>query len=129
MQVLRAALGPGYELSFAAGGFREYLRNSVEWAAVMPLVDRVNLMSYNLVNGYSTTTGHHTPLYATPQQRASVNEGVRYLDSVGVVPGKVVVIGAALLRARLQRRASRRQPEPALARQVQAGVRLQVLRR
>lgn len=94
IQGLRTALGPGYEISFAAGGFREYLRNSVEWAAVMPLVDRVNLMSYDLVHGYSTTTGHHTPLYSTPQQRASVDDGVRYLDSVGVAPGKVV-IGAA----------------------------------
>lgn len=94
VQALRATLGSAYEISFAAGGFPEYLRNSVEWAAVMPLVDRVNLMSYDLVNGYSTTTGHHTPLYSTPQQQASVDNGVRYLDSMGVAPGKIV-IGAA----------------------------------
>ena len=94
VQALRAALGPGYELSFAAGGSPNYLRHSVEWAAVMPLVNRVNLMSYDLVSGYSTTTGHHTPLYATPQQQVSTDYGVRYLDSVGVDPGKIV-IGAA----------------------------------
>ena len=94
VQALRTALGSGYEISFAAGGFPEYLRNSVEWPAVMPLVNRVNLMSYDLVNGYSTTTGHHTPLYATSQQRPSVDSGVRFLDSVGVAPGKIV-IGAA----------------------------------
>jgi chitinase len=94
VQALRATLGKTYEISFAAGGFPQYLRTSVEWAAVMPLVNRVNLMSYDLVNGYSTTTGHHTPLYATPVQRVSVDAGVRYLDSVGVAPGKIV-IGAA----------------------------------
>ena len=94
VQALRTALGPGPELSFAAGGFPEYLRNSVEWAAVMPLVNRVNLMSYDLVNGYSTTTGHHTPLHSASPQVASVDNGVRYLDSVGVSPGKIV-IGAA----------------------------------
>ena len=94
VQALRAALGPGPELSFAAGGFPEYLRQSVEWTAVMPLVNRVNLMSYDLVNGNSTTTGHHTPLYAAAGRRLSVAEGVRYLDSVGVDPGKIV-IGAA----------------------------------
>ncbi len=94
VQALRTTLGSTYEISFAAGGFREYLRNSVDWAAVMPLVDRVNLMSYDLVNGYSTTTGHHTPLYSTPQQRASVDDGVHFLDSIGVAPGKIV-IGAA----------------------------------
>ena len=94
VQALRTALGSGYEISFAAGGFPEYLRTSVEWSAVMPLVNRVNLMSYDLVNGYSTRTGHHTPLYSTPGQRASVDNGVQYLDSVGVAPGKIV-IGAA----------------------------------
>jgi len=94
VQALRTTLGNDYELSFAAGGFPEYLRNSVEWSAVMPLVNRVNLMSYDLVNGYSTTTGHHTPLYSTPQQVPSVDNGVRFLDSVGVAPSKIV-IGAA----------------------------------
>ena len=94
VQALRSTLGNRYELSFAAGGFPEYLRASVEWQAVMPLVNRVNLMSYDLVNGYSTATGHHTPLYSTPTQIASVDNGVRYLDSVGVAPGKIV-IGAA----------------------------------
>ncbi|GAA4501104.1 hypothetical protein GCM10023172_22430 [Hymenobacter ginsengisoli] len=94
IQGLRATLGPKYEISFAAGGYREYLQNSVEWKAVMPLVNRVNLMSYDLVNGYSTVTGHHTPLYSTPRQRASVDDGVHYLDSIGVAPSKIV-IGAA----------------------------------
>ena len=94
VQALRTTLGNKYEISFAAGGFPDYLRHAVEWQAVMPLVDRVNLMSYDLVNGYSTTTGHHTPLYSTPQQIPSVDNGVRFLDSVGVAPGKIV-IGAA----------------------------------
>jgi chitinase len=94
VQTLRATLGSKYEISFAAGGFPAYLRHSVEWPAVMAVVDRVNLMSYDLVNGYSTTTGHHTPLYFTPHQRESVDDGVRFLDSVGVASRKIV-IGAA----------------------------------
>lgn len=91
---LRKTLGNKYEISFAAGGYPEYLRKSVEWNAVMPLVNRVNLMSYDLVNGYSTTTGHHTPLYSTRQQVPSVDNGVRFLDSLGVDSRKIV-IGAA----------------------------------
>lgn len=94
VQALRTTLGNNYEISFAAGGFPDYLRHAVEWQAVMPLVNRVNLMSYDLVNGYSTTTGHHTPLYSTSKQVSSVDHGVRFLDSVGVAPGKIV-IGAA----------------------------------
>lgn len=94
VQTLRTTLGNNYEISFAAGGFPDYLQHAVEWPLVMPLVNRVNLMSYDLVNGYSTSTGHHTPLYSTPQQSFSVDQGVRFLDSVGVAPGKIV-IGAA----------------------------------
>ncbi|MCR5887225.1 glycoside hydrolase family 18 protein [Hymenobacter sp. J193] len=94
IQALRKTLGQQYEISFAAGGFTEALQKSIEWAQVMPLVNRVNLMSYDLVNGYSTTTGHHTPLYSTPTQVESVDRGVRFLDSVGVAPGKIA-IGAA----------------------------------
>jgi chitinase len=94
VQALRTTLGNDAEISFAAGGFPDYLQHAIEWPAVMPLVNRVNLMSYDLVNGYSTTTGHHTPLYSTPAQVPSIDNGVRFLDSVGVAPGKIV-IGAA----------------------------------
>src|SRR5690349_22776137 len=66
IQALRTTLGDKYEISFAAGGFTKFLTQSIEWNAVMPFVDRVNLMTYDLINGYSTVTGHHTPLYSTP---------------------------------------------------------------
>ncbi len=91
---LREALGPGREITFAAGGFTEYLQTSVDWARVMPLVDRVHLMSYDLVHGFSTRTGHHAPLFSTPAQVESVDHAVRLLDSLGV-PRRQVVIGAA----------------------------------
>src|SRR4030095_12293109 len=62
MRALRQTLGDKYEISFAAGGFTKYLAASIEWKAVMPFVDRVNIMSYDLINGFSRVTGHHTPL-------------------------------------------------------------------
>lgn len=88
---LRRQFGTRLQISFAAGGFREYLERSIDWDEVMPLVDRVHLMSYDLVNGNSTVTGHHTPLYSTPEQPASTDLAVRYLDSAGVPPGKIVI--------------------------------------
>ncbi|HSZ72467.1 MAG TPA: glycoside hydrolase family 18 protein [Cytophagaceae bacterium] len=94
LETLRKTIGDSYEISFAAGGYTEYLQKSIEWDKVMPLVNRVNLMSYDLTNGYSVLTGHHTPLYSTPQQVESTDHGVRYLDSIGV-PLNKVVIGAA----------------------------------
>ncbi|HLZ86514.1 MAG TPA: glycoside hydrolase family 18 protein [Puia sp.] len=94
LRSLRKALGRKSEISFAAGGFTSYLQTSIDWKQVAPLVDYINLMSYDLINGYSTTTGHHTGLYSTPQQVESVDHAVRWLDSAGV-PLKKVAIGMA----------------------------------
>lgn len=94
VRLLRKELGWGYELSFAAGGFTKFLEESIEWKKVMPRLNYVNVMSYDLVNGYSTVTGHHTPLYSNKEQLESTDHAVRFLDSIGV-PMKKVIIGAA----------------------------------
>lgn len=91
---LRKNLGNKHEISFAAGGFPKFLQESIEWKEVMAVADYVNLMSYDLVNGYSTKTGHHTPLYSTSEQVESADNAITYLTSVGV-PASKIVIGAA----------------------------------
>ena len=91
---LRQALGNDREVTFAAGASPTYLENSVEWMEVMQLVDRVYLMTYDIVNGISTVTGHHTPLFSTPGQKESADFAVHYLDSLGI-PHEKIVIGAA----------------------------------
>ncbi len=88
---LRNKLGNDFELSFAAGGFTKALAESIDWKKVMPLVNRVNLMTYDLVSGYDTITGHHTPLYSTPFQLESTDHAIRYLDSIGVPRNKMVI--------------------------------------
>ncbi len=94
VKAIRNTLGDQHEISFAAGGFNDYLKKSIDWKEVMPLVNFVNLMSYDLVNGFSITTGHHTPLFSTASQPESTDNAIRYLLSVGV-PAEKVVIGAA----------------------------------
>ncbi|MEZ4825712.1 MAG: glycoside hydrolase family 18 protein [Bacteroidia bacterium] len=94
VKALRDSLGPDFIISFAAGGFEKFLAESVEWDAVMPLVNNVNLMTYDLVSGASPVTGHHTPLYQTEKQINATDRAVRYLDSLGV-PKSKMVIGAA----------------------------------
>lgn len=94
VKALRDALGTDYELSFAAGAIPKFMDNSVEWAKVMPLVDRVNLMTYDLVSGNSTVTGHHTALYSSEKQVESADQAIRYLVELGV-PIEKMVIGAA----------------------------------
>lgn len=92
---LRKALGRKHEITFAAGGFTTFLKESIEWDKVMPVVNYVNLMTYDLVHGYSTVSGHHTPLYSTSKQVESTDNAVRYLDSIGV-PRSKMVIGSAM---------------------------------
>lgn len=94
LQSLRNILGDKYEISFAAGGFTKFLDSSVEWGKIAPLVDKVNLMTYDLVHGFSTVTGHHTPLYSTSGQIESTDHAVQYLESIGF-PKNKLVIGAA----------------------------------
>lgn len=94
VKALRGQLGTKNEISFAAGGFPQFLEEAVEWNLLAPLIDRVNLMSYDLVSGFSTQTGHHTPLYSTSQQVASADQAINYLDSIGF-PLDKIVIGAA----------------------------------
>lgn len=95
VEALRKQLGSRQEISFAAGGFTKYLDESIEWDKVIPMTDKINLMTYDLVNGNSTITGHHTPLYSTPGQIESVDHAVKYLDSIGV-PKNKMIIGAAM---------------------------------
>uniref|UniRef100_F4C1H4 chitinase n=1 Tax=Sphingobacterium sp. (strain 21) TaxID=743722 RepID=F4C1H4_SPHS2 len=94
IQELRQVLGSANELSFAAGGFQKYLDESVEWEKIMPLVDRVNIMSYDLVNGYATVTGHHTPIFSTHDKEESTDRAVQFLLKKGI-PANKLVIGAA----------------------------------
>jgi chitinase len=91
---LRKTLGKKHTITFAAGGFQKYLEASVDWKAIIPFVNYVNLMTYDLVSGYATITGHHTPLYSTPIQKESTNNCVEYLLNLGIPPKKLI-IGAA----------------------------------
>src|SRR5690606_33537276 len=95
---IRNSLGEKHEISFAAGGFPRFLEESIEWDKVMPLVNNVNLMSYDLVSGFSTVTGHHTPLYSNANQRESADDAIRYLISIGVPADKIVIGGAFYAR-------------------------------
>jgi chitinase len=91
---IRKAIGPNSELSFAAGGFTQYLEESVDWKAVMPHLNRVNLMTYDLVGGYSTQTGHHTALYSSAGQKESTDNCVQWLLK-NDIPAEKLIIGAA----------------------------------
>ena len=88
---LRHVLGTQAQISFAAGGFDNFINNSIDWKAIEPLVNNVNLMSYDLVSGFSTVTGHHTPLYSTTEQSASADNAIKKLAAIGFPKNKIVL--------------------------------------
>lgn len=92
VEELRETIGEDYIISFAAAARENFMTESIEWEKVMPLVDGVNIMSYDLVG--SKSTGHHTPLYSTPDQLHSADYAIRFLDSLGI-PSEKIIIGAA----------------------------------
>ena len=91
VQQLRKTLGKNTTITFAAGGFQTFLEKAIEWKEVMKEVDYVNIMSYDLVNGYATTTGHHTALYSNSFQHESTDNAVKYLIKTGVDPKKIII--------------------------------------
>lgn len=91
---LRQTLGKNKLVTFAAGGFQEYLDKSVDWHKLEKYVDFVNLMTYDLVHGYSTTTGHHTPLYSSRADEESSDNAIRFFEKIKF-PLKKVVLGVA----------------------------------
>lgn len=98
VKALRKILGKKKEISFAAGGFTKFIEESIDWKATMKYINRVNLMSYDLVSGFSKVTGHHTSLYSNDSQNQSVDNGVRLLLERGVSPQKIVIGGAFYAR-------------------------------
>lgn len=94
VKALRKSLGKKKEISFAAGGFSKFIEESIDWKEAMKYVNRVNLMSYDLVSGFSKQTGHHTTLYSNSIRQQSTDRGVQLLLQQGVSPKKIV-IGAA----------------------------------
>ena len=94
IKTLRDSLGRKNEISFAAGGFQKFIDEAVDWKRITPLINRINVMTYDLVSGYATATGHHTPLYSTTQQKESTHNAVTALLKKGVPASKIVIGGA-----------------------------------
>lgn len=86
--------GKKYWLSFAAGAFVDCINNSIDWKAVLPYVDSINLMTYDFVGGYSKVTGNHSSVFPTDEQKLSLVYTLNLLESKGV-PSDKIICGAA----------------------------------
>ncbi|GKS11612.1 hypothetical protein YDYSY3_26120 [Paenibacillus chitinolyticus] len=82
--------GKYYELTIAVGATKKYL-DGVEIEKITPLLDNINLMTYDFHGGWDTKTAHHTNLYAGD---LSVDSSVK-LYLANKVPASKIVIGGA----------------------------------
>ena len=85
-----------YMLTIAAGG-DSYFINNTQMSQVAEYLDYVQIMTYDFRGcGGSLITGHHTNLYAAPQDlvNACVDRAVRLYMEAGIAPDKLF-IGAA----------------------------------
>jgi len=80
LDLLELELNKSLILSIASGVSRTHI-NSIEWEKVEPLVDMVNLMTYNYSGPWDRFTNHHTPLFCSDQNLSltSVDASLKYL--------------------------------------------------
>lgn len=84
-----------FMLTIAAGAQADYLKN-VEPDKIFPVLDYINLMTYDFVGGWDSITGHHTNLY-TPKldsNASSCKKSVGLFIHAGV-PSEKLVLGIA----------------------------------
>ena len=81
-----------YSLSIASAGGRYFDHTQMDRLHVY--LDWINLMAYDLSGGWSTSAGHHTPLYrsaSAPPNAISTESMVKQHLEAGIPPRKIVI--------------------------------------
>jgi chitinase len=96
LDALHTALNAGgrhYLLTIALGAGEDNYQ-PLDWARIMPLLDWVNVMTYDMSGEWSTVTGFNAPLYDSqfnPPEGGSTDRSVKGILAAGVPPEKLVV--------------------------------------
>lgn len=95
LQAIREAIGPNRLLSVAMGADESCAMNT-EMDKVSQILDYVQLMTYDMCNGFSTRAGHHAALSPSKGDTGKNNtRAVVELYHAAGVPYEKMVIGAA----------------------------------
>ena len=100
LQALRDALGEEKIVSIAAGAGHYFIEDT-EMEKVAAICNYVQLMTYDIRNGFHTESGHHTNLFTSSGDslKGSVKSSVDDYRAAGV-PAEKIVIGAAFYSRR-----------------------------
>lgn len=90
-----AADGRHYLLTIAAGASRSAYQ-PLDWSRIHPLLDWINVMTYDMAGGWSSVTGFNAPLYSsdgssTPPEGTSVDTAMQDHLALGVPADKLVL--------------------------------------
>lgn len=94
VHLLRDRLGNKKEISVICYGTSPYLEGSIDLVGITPYVNRIHLMTYDLIGSKAHYSGHQSNLYSTKRQTASADHALRYLDSLKI-PHEKISIGIA----------------------------------
>ncbi len=87
------AAGRHYLLTIAAGASRSTYE-PLDWERIHPLLDFINVMTYDMSGGWSPRTGFNAPLYdstANPPEGVSTDSAMRGYVAMGVPADKLVL--------------------------------------
>src|SRR4051812_2333297 len=81
-----------YLLTFA-GNISLFYIDSIELPQLTPIVDFINLMTYDFHGAWEQSTGFHTNIYSTPEDPTSLSAdyGVKRYLKAGVPPEKIIL--------------------------------------
>ncbi|RXG70765.1 Oviduct-specific glycoprotein [Armadillidium vulgare] len=91
---LKAAFSPyGYLLSAAVSSSSYVIPQAYDVPTLSAYLDHINLMTYDYHGTWDSATGHVSPLYAAPNDDATLNSDytVNYWISLGADPQKIVM--------------------------------------
>ncbi len=85
--------GHHYLLTIAASAGSSYY-NALDWSRIVPALDWINVMAYDMSGSWSSVTGHNAPLYnstAHPPEGTSVNTTMQAYLALGIPSNKLVL--------------------------------------
>ncbi len=85
--------GHHYLLTIAASAGSSYY-GALDWSRIVPALDWINVMAYDMSGSWSSVTGHNAPLYdstAHPPEGTSVNTTMQAYLALGIPANKLVL--------------------------------------